>query len=58
MSSCENKDPKDQEIEMLKAQVQKYYNESHYYKDKCLELYEKLQEHQIEVDISFMRVAI
>lgn len=47
-----------EEIDFLKSQVQKYYNESHYYKDKCLELYEKLQEHQIQVDISFLKVAI
>lgn len=47
-----------EEIIFLKGEVQKYYNQSHFYKDKCLELYEKLQEHQIKVDISFLKVAV
>lgn len=33
-------------IQHLTEQKQKYYNESHYYKNKCLELMEKLQIYQ------------
>jgi hypothetical protein len=41
----------------LEKERDKYYNESHYYKDRCLELFEKLQENQIHVDANFLRIA-
>jgi hypothetical protein len=31
------------ELKEAKQNANKYYNESHYYKTKCIELYEKLQ---------------
>jgi hypothetical protein len=40
-----------------KDNANKYYNESHYYKDKCIELYEKLQENGVKVEMNFLRVA-